>query len=323
MTRPAIKISSLRHEYAPGKKKKSPVRKAALDGIDFEVAAGEMFGLLGPNGSGKTTLFRILSTALFPTSGEVVMAGHNLRTEASLIREKMGVVFQSPCLDARLTVRENLIHQGYVFGLCGAGLKKRVDEMMENLKIEDYAQELAGSLSGGLKRRTELAKGLLHKPEILLLDEPSTGLDPGARMDLWRYLKSLREETGLTLLVTTHLMEEAEQCSRVGILQAGKLVRIGAPAELKREVRGDVISVRSRDAEKLKKAVLETFQLDARLIEDELQIEHAEGARFVARLVEAFPGMIESVTFRKPTLEDVFIHHTGHRFWNETEGVRP
>lgn len=322
MKSPVIQISGLRHEYTVSKRKKSPVRKAALDGLDFEVSAGEMFGLLGPNGSGKTTLFRILSTALFPSAGTVSIAGFDLKKDEAKIRERMGVVFQAPCLDARLTVRENLIHQGYVFGLFGDALKKRADEMMENLKIRDYAGELAGHLSGGLKRRTELAKGLLHKPEILLLDEPSTGLDPGARMDLWRYLKTLREETGMTLLVTTHLMEEAEHCTRVGILQAGKLVRIGTPEELKKEVRGDVISIRSRDCGSLKKALSETLHLEARLIEDELQIEHAEGARFITRLVETFPGMIESITFRKPTLEDVFMHHTGHRFWNEPEGAK-
>ncbi len=316
-----IQALNLRHEYPASKKRKSPVRKAALDGVSFEVMRGEMLGLLGPNGSGKTTLFRILSTALFPASGEVRIAGFDLRREAGKIRERIGIVFQSPSLDARLTVRENLVHQGYVFGLSGKALQTRCDEMLERLKLAEYAKELAGKLSGGLKRRTELAKGLLHKPEILLLDEPSTGLDPGARMDLWRYLSDLRRETGMTLLVTTHLMDEAEHCGRVVILQEGRLIRSGTPEELKKEVSGDVITVRSREPEELKASMSRAFGLEARLMDGELQFEHREGARFIAQLVEAFPGMIEAVTFRKPTLEDVFIHHTGHRFWNEPEGA--
>ncbi len=321
-TDPMIQASHLRHEYPASKRRKSPMRKAALDGVSFEVMRGEMFGLLGPNGSGKTTLFRILSTALFPTSGDIRIAGFDLRLEAGKIREKIGIVFQSPSLDAKLTVRENLVHQGYVFGLSGSALHARCDEMLERLKLTEYAKELAGKLSGGLKRRTELAKGLLHKPEILLLDEPSTGLDPGARMDLWRYLTDLRRETGMTLLVTTHLMDEAEYCGRVAILQEGHLIRSGTPEDLKKEVRGDVITVRSRAPEELKASLIRTLGLEARLMDGELQIEHKEGARFVAQLVETFPGMIEAVTFRKPTLEDVFIHHTGHRFWNEPEGAK-
>lgn len=314
-----IHAFQVRHMYKPSRRKGSLPAKAALEDVSFDVRAGEMFALLGPNGSGKTTLFRILSTALRPSSGEVRVAGFRLADEADRIREKLGIVFQAPGLDARLTIRENLIHHGYVFGLSGKALKDRADDMMRHLKILDRADDLCGSLSGGLKRRTELAKGLMHKPEILLLDEPSTGLDPGARIDLWRYLQELREQTGLTLLVTTHLMEEAEHCSRVAIMRSGRIVRAGSPDELKKELRGDVISVRSRDRDKLKSAIQEKFGLSARAIEEELQIEHAEGARFVTKLVEAFPGMIEAVTFRKPTLEDVFIHHTGHRFWNETE----
>ncbi|MBU3758933.1 MAG: ABC transporter ATP-binding protein [Candidatus Omnitrophica bacterium] len=313
----AIQADHVCHLYK-SRKRQGPSAPALQD-LCLHAERGEILGLLGPNGSGKTTLFRILSTALKPTSGEVRIAGLRLSERADEIRQKVGIVFQAPGLDAKLTVRENLLHHGYVFGLWGRALRQRADEMMTRLKIDSRADELCGTLSGGLKRRTELAKGLMHRPEILLLDEPSTGLDPGARLDLWRYLRELRAETGMTLVVTTHLMEEAEQASRVSILQAGRLVCSGRPADLKKDMGSDVVLVRSDEAETLQGAIRERFGLTAKLSGGELQIEHGEGARLVTQLAEAFPGKIQSVTFRKPTLEDVFLHHTGHRFWNGGE----
>jgi len=278
---------------------------------------------------GKTTLFRILSTSFAPTEGEVQAIGFDLKKSYHAVRSKLGVVFQSPSLDGKLTVRENLIHQGHLYGLKGAGLKNRVGEMLDRLGIRDREKVLVAKLSGGLKRRVELAKGLLHKPELLILDEPSTGLDPGARIDLWKYLSMLRERENVTVLVTTHLMEEAEQCDRVAILNHGKLIRLGEPDELKKEVGGDVVLVRTRNLRggglattpAFIKKIEEKFNLTPIVTNGSLQIEHEHGARFVAQLVEAFPGEIESVTFRKPTLEDVFVHHTGHRFWEEEAHV--
>ena len=191
--------------------------------------------------------------------------------------------------------------------------------MLSRLGIFDRSKDLVEKLSGGLKRRVELAKGLLHNPKILIMDEPSTGLDPGSRMDLWKYLKSLREKDGVTILVTTHLMEEADKCDRLGIMNEGKVVSVGTPAGLKSEIGGDVVLVKTSNIEELQRKVEEKFKIKTLAVEGGFQIEHPEGHRFVPDLVEAFPGELDSVTFHKPTLEDVFIHKTGHQFWEEND----
>ena len=291
--------------------------REALRDVNFSVARGEIFGLLGPNGGGKTTLFRILSTYFLPTSGQVSICGQDAVRERRLVRKKLGVVFQSPSLDGKLTVFENLIHQGHLYGLAGSALRSSVKEMLGRLGMEDRSKERVDKLSGGLKRRAELAKGLLHRPEVLILDEPSTGLDPGARIDLWKYLKNLRERENTTILVTTHLMEEAEHCDRLGILSHGQLVATGSPESLKQEIGGDVVIVTADDPTTLSRKIEEKFHVKSILMNGALQIEREKGARFITELVEAFPGMVNSVTFRKPTLEDVFVHRTGHKFWEE------
>ena len=291
--------------------------REALRDVNFSVARGEIFGLLGPNGGGKTTLFRILSTYFLPTSGQVSICGQDAVRERRLVRKKLGVVFQSPSLDGKLTVFENLIHQGHLYGLAGSALRSSVKEMLGRLGMEDRSKERVDRLSGGLKRRVELAKGLLHRPEVLILDEPSTGLDPGARIDLWKYLKNLRERENTTILVTTHLMEEAEHCDRLGILSHGQLVATGSPESLKQEIGGDVVIVTADDPTTLSRKIEEKFHVKSILMNGALQIEREKGARFITELVEAFPGMVNSVTFRKPTLEDVFVHRTGHKFWEE------
>jgi ABC-2 type transport system ATP-binding protein len=291
--------------------------REVLKGVSFAVAKKEIFGLLGPNGSGKTTLFRILSTRLRAASGQVVIAGDNLPKEQNKARTKMGVVFQSPSLDGKLTVAENLKHHGHLHGLTGGDLKRRIDEMMEKLGIRERSKELVEKLSGGLKRRVELAKSLLHDPSLLILDEPSTGLDPGARIDLWKYLKNLRDEKGMTILVTTHLMDEAEHCDRVAIMRRGQIVKIGNPTELKRRISGDIILIKAQNPEVLSASIRQKFGVNATVIDHMLQVEHDQGPEFIAKLAGAFSSEIESITFRKPTLEDVFVHETGHRFWDE------
>lgn len=290
--------------------------REVLKGLSFSVAKGEIFGLLGPNGSGKTTLFHILATVLRPAVGQVKIAGFSLAEEQK-IRETIGVVFQSPSLDGKLTVIENLKHHGHLYGIVGAALTTRITEMLERLGISERARERVDKLSGGLKRRVELAKALLHQPSILILDEPSTGLDPGARIDLWKYLKKLRDENKITILVTTHLMDEAEHCDRVAILNHGHIIKIGKPDELKRNISGDVILLKTPQPEALSAKVKAKFGSTSTVLEHTLQIEHEKGAEFIAKLAAAFPEDIESITCRKPTLEDVFVHETGHRFWEE------
>jgi ABC-2 type transport system ATP-binding protein len=313
---PVIAVQNLVHRYDG---------RAALDDVSFDVRPAELFGLLGPNGSGKTTLFRILSTLMIPTAGRALIMGFDAAKEPAALRRQIGVVFQAQSVDEKLTAYENLWHQGHLYGLHGPALKKRIMEILGRVGLADRAKELVETFSGGMARRVELAKGLLHHPSVLLLDEPTTGLDPGARRDLWQYLGILRDEERVSVIVTTHLMEEAERCDRLAILNEGKLVALGTPSALKQEIGGDVILLDvTADAESLAQRIGGKFSVDATVLEDhgrsnQIRIEMENGHRFITGLVEAFPGEIQAVSVSKPTLEDVFIHRTGHRFWSEAE----
>jgi len=277
---------------------------------------GEIFGLLGPNGGGKTTLFRILSTLLAPTAGRASIAGHDVVHEPQAVRQSIGVVFQSPSLDVKLTVRENMVHQGHLYGLHGNALDARIDEMLTRVAMRDREDARVETLSGGMRRRVDLAKGLLHRPALVLLDEPTTGLDPGARLDLWNYIAEARKRDGLSVLFTTHLMEDAERCDRLLIIDRGRIVALDTPDVLRDGVGGDVIVARTRDPEALAAAVRERFAEDATVVDGTLRIRRARGHEFVPLLFEAFPGQIEAVSVGKPTLEDAFIQRTGHRLWD-------
>jgi ABC-2 type transport system ATP-binding protein len=234
-----------------------------------------------------------------------------------IVRRMIGVTFQSPSLDPKLTVFENLKHQAHLYGLCGKPMRERIDELLARLGLADRRSDRAESLSGGLKRRVEIAKGLLHNPRLLLLDEPSTGLDPGARHDVWRYLSQLRDESGVTTLVTTHLMEEAEHCDRLGILDRGRLVASGTPDELRASVGGDCLTIQTEQADDLAARIEERFDVKPQRLGDSLRIEQEAGHELLRDLVAAFPNDIDSVSLGKPTLEDVFITRTGHRFWDD------
>jgi ABC-2 type transport system ATP-binding protein len=304
-----IQVQDLRHQYDT---------RVALNGVSFEVRAGEIFGLLGPNGSGKTTMFRILSTLMLPSAGRALICGLDVATNPNGVRRQIGVVFQSPSIDVKLTAEENLRHIGHLYGLSGAALTARVREMLGRVALADRANDYAETFSGGMQRRLEIAKGLLHRPSVLLLDEPTTGLDPGARRDLWQYLQELRDQ-GITIIVTTHLMEEAERCDRLAILSQGQLVALGTPTELKREIGGDVVLLEARDAESLAQRIRQRYGIDTAVLDGKVRLERESGHRFVTDVVEAFPGEIDAVSISKPTLEDVFIHRTGHRFWTEDQ----
>ncbi len=295
--------------------------REALAGIDFSVERGEIFGLLGPNGGGKTTLFRLLATLLPLQLGEVRLLGCDVASQAQAVRRRIGVTFQSPSLDGKLTVGENLRHQAHLYGRLGREASRRIEDLVGQLGLADRVNQLAGSLSGGLKRRVEIAKSLLHRPGLLLLDEPSTGLDPGARHDLWAYLTRLRIERQVTILVTTHLMDEAERCDRLGILDRGRLVALGTPDELRQSVGGDCLTIQSADPDELSRRITARFGVSTRRVGDALRIEREAGHELLRDLVAAFPGEITAVSLAKPTLEDVFIARTGHRFWDaEAEG---
>ena len=305
-----IELQALRHQYG---------ERIALAGVSFDVRQAEIFGLLGPNGSGKTTTFRILSTLMVPSGGRALIMGHDVAREPALVRRNIGVVFQAQSIDVKLSAEENLILVGHIYGLRGAALKKRVAEMLSRVGLADRAKEKAETFSGGMQRRLELAKGLLHHPFVLLLDEPTTGLDPGARRDLWQYLQVLRDEEGVTVLVTTHLMEEAERCDRLAIYANGSVVALGTPAELKQEIGGDVILLEAKDPDSLARRIEQRFALHPTVLDHRVRLEIVSGHRFVTDVVEAFPGEIDGVSVHKPSLEDVFIRRTGHRFWTDEE----
>ena len=300
-----IEVENLSHAYK---------KRQALDNVSFDVSCGEIFGLLGPNGSGKTTLFRILSTLMPIMSGTVRILGHDLATEVKAIRNLLGVVFQHPGLDAKLTVVENLRHHGHLYGLAGKTLRHRISELLERFEVSDRATDRVEVLSGGLQRRVEIAKALLHSPRVLLLDEPTSGLDVAVRRQLSEYLGMLAETEDILVLLTTHLLDDAEVCNRVGILDAGKLVALGEPDELKTQVGGDVILIESADCETLGTAIAERFGVSTVLTDSQLRIECKRGHEFVRDVVAAFPDEIQSVRFGKPTLADVFVKLTGNPF---------
>jgi ABC-2 type transport system ATP-binding protein len=305
-----ISVQNIVHRYES---------RTALDDVSFEVQPAELFGLLGPNGSGKTTLFRILSTLMVPTAGRALIMGFDAAKDPAGLRRQIGVVFQAQSVDEKLTAYENLWHQGHLYGLHGSALNARIKEILGRVGLLDRMKELVETFSGGMARRVELAKGLLHHPSVLLLDEPTTGLDPGARRDLWQYLQILRDEERVSVIVTTHLMEEAERCDRLAILNEGKLVALGTPTELKHEIGGDVIVLDATgNAESLAQRIHARFGVDATVMANRVRLEMENGHRFITEVVEAFPGEIQAVSVSKPTLEDVFIHRTGHRFWTDT-----
>lgn len=293
--------------------------RVALDELSLDIAEGELFAFLGPNGSGKTTLFRLLSTLIPLQQGQVSLLGLDLQKEADRVRQQLGVVFQAASLDKKLTIAENLKHQGRLYSLSGKELRQRQDETLAAVGLSERRNDLVETLSGGMRRRVELAKGLLHHPRVLLLDEPSTGLDPGARIDLWKYLAKLQAEQGITIILTTHLLDEAERADRLAILHEGKLGALDTAENLRASLGGDTITIQAADAQNLADDITTQFQCEVKLVDDQLRLEQSDGPAWIAKLMDAFPDRIRSITLGKPTLEDVFIDRTGHRFFGDIQ----
>jgi len=310
MTAPVLEVRELRHAYG---------ERIALGGISFEVAEGEIFTLLGPNGGGKTTLFRILTTLMAPGGGDARIFGHSILSGTAPIRKKIGVVFQEPSLDPKLTALENMIHHGHFYGMRGRPLRSEAMALLDTFGLKDRAGDLTETLSGGLRRRVELAKALLPGPALLFADEPSTGLDPGARLEFAAELQRLRAERGTTVVLTTHFMEEADRSDRVGILHEGNLVALGEPEKLKESVGGDVVVIQTPDPESLSGKLKERFGHEAQAVDGSVRIEIPRAHEFIPRVVETFPGEVKSLSFGRPTLEDVFIQKTGRKFWDAQE----
>lgn len=305
---PALSIRDVRYRYGENE---------AVRGVSFDVARGEVFALLGPNGSGKTTLFRLISTLVPLQQGEIDVLGISVRQHPAAVRGLIGVVFQSPSVDKKLTVLENLMHHGRLYGLGGRELKTQSLAMLERLGLSEKVKANVETLSGGQRRRVELAQAMLHSPKVLVLDEPATGLDPGARSDLWRYFATLTAE-GVTIVLTTHLLEEAERADRIGIMHQGQLAALDTPAALQASLGGDTLILRTADPEALATAIAARFPLTPTVVDGTVRLEHPSGHQLVPQLVDAFSSQIDAVTLGKPTLEDVFIARTGHRFFVES-----
>lgn len=304
----AIDVENVSHKFG---------EHVALDSITLQVMAGEMYGLLGPNGGGKTTLFRMLCTMLSPDHGSIHLLGKNAATGA--VRARIGVVFQHPSLDTRLTVLENLRHQGHLYGLKGRSLSQRIEEVLDMMALTDRAKDRVEVLSGGLQRRVELCKSLLHHPKILIFDEPCTGLDPGARRGFWDDLDILRRTYGTTLVLTTHFMEEAERCDRIGILDRGRLIAEGTPEALKRTVGCEVITLETRDSKSLQLQIEKVVGRDVQIIDGQVRIPCDDGQQLLAQLYPLLRENVQAMTLSVPTLEDVFVQRTGHGFQVEDQ----
>jgi len=302
----AIQFENLSYHYED---------RQALKHVGFEVYRGELFSLLGPNGSGKTTLFRLLSTLITPQQGRLRVFGNDVSSAADLVRHDLGVVFQTPGLDGKLTAFENLAVQSVMYGLSKREARARIAEVSEQLGVADRLQDKVDELSGGLRRRVELAKSLLHYPRLLIMDEPTTGLDPSARSDLWNYIRQLQESTGMTVFLTTHLLEEADHSDRIAILNEGEMVALNKPDILRSELGGDVMTIESQTPDLLLDLLSSEADLDARLIDGQIRITGQADLMLVSDLHSKYKSHIQQISVGKPSLEDVFIKRTGHRFW--------
>ena len=282
----------------------------AVDNIQLEVESGQIFGFLGPNGAGKSTTIKILATLLKPTSGKATVAGFDVLAAPNDVRRSIGLVFQDQSLDDRLTAQENLWFHAMLYDLPSSVFNSRVENVLGLVDLLDRRHSIVRTFSGGMKRRLEIARGLLHHPKVLFLDEPTLGLDPQTRNAIWKHVKALREEKGTTIFMTTHYMEEAEHCDNIGIIDHGKIQAVDSPAMLKRMIGGDKIIVSGDEllADDLKRA----YSVDVQKIGNEIHFQMKGGAEFVPKLVGDFAGRIKSIQVKEPSLEDVFLRLTGH-----------
>ena len=285
--------------------------RIALRELSFSIGEGCLFGLLGPNGSGKTTLFRLLSTLIPVQKGRLDICGHDVSTKQEEVRKQLGVTFQSPAVDVRLTVRENLSCHGRIYGLHGSLLRERLALMLERFGLADRASTLVGQLSGGLKRRVELAKGLMHSPRVLLLDEPTSGLDPRARQDFWDLVLNHVRGSGTTVVVATHLMSEAELCDQLLLLDQGQKVAEGSPVDLQSRLAGERLTLRMRDAAAVQAAVEKAVNAAVIVSGNQLSVRVNHPATQITILLNQFRNEILGLELTRPSLDDVFLELTG------------
>ena len=283
----------------------------AVRGVSFSVEPGEVFGFLGPNGAGKTTTINMLCTLAKPTSGSATVAGHDVATARDDVRRHIGLVFQDPTLDGYLTAEQNLKLHAELYGVESSLVAGRMRQVLEMVGLYERKDSVVGTFSGGMRRRLEIARGLMHSPRVLFLDEPTIGLDPQTRSSIWRYIHELREREEITIFMTTHYMDEAEFCDRIAIMDQGQIVALDTPAALKAQVGADRIRIETTDNEAAIAALQDTFGLDATISEGAVAFYVEEGAQFVPRLFNELDVAITSVNLSRPSLDDVFMSFTG------------
>jgi len=289
----------------------------AVDDISFTVNEGEVFGFLGPNGAGKTTTINILCTLLSPTAGAASIAGYECAKNPDEVRTAIGIIFQDTTLDAGLTAYENLKFHAYLYNLDRALTERRIDEMLDVVELQNRKHDLIKNFSGGMKRRLEIARGLLHYPHVLFLDEPTIGLDPQTRNTIWDFINTLRKKEKITVFMTTHYMEEAENCDRIAIMDHGKIIAKDTPARLKQMVHGDVITLATSNNELAQQEIQGTFGMEARMENGTLSLEAEKGDELIPRLIHGLSVTTLSVGLKKPTLNDVFLRLTGRTIRDE------
>ncbi|MBI3962128.1 MAG: ATP-binding cassette domain-containing protein [Deinococcus sp.] len=304
----AIEVHDLRKNF-----KEIP----AVKGVSFQIPPGEIFGFLGPNGAGKTTTINILCTLLTPTAGTALVAGHDVVRERDQVRRKIGIVFQDRALDERLTAFDNMQLHAILYNVPARELPKRIDAALATVELLDRKKSLVRTFSGGMKRRLEIARGLLHTPEVLFLDEPTVGLDPQTRRAIWDYIQKLHQKRGLTIFMTTHYMEEAEVCHRIAIIDHGKIIALDTPANLKRLVGGDVVILKTSDDAQAAAEIQSRFHLPVSPNGQGLRLEVEGGEQFIPTLIRDLPTTITSISLHRPTLEDVFVKLTGRAIREE------
>jgi len=283
----------------------------AVKGISFSVKEGEIFGFLGPNGAGKTTTINILCTLLKPTGGQAKVNGYDVIKERSQVRQSIGLVFQEPALDDYLTAEQNLRFHGYAYGIPKNVLEPRLKELLEMMELWDRRKGKINTYSGGMKRRLEIARGLLHHPRVLFLDEPTLGLDPQTRRRIWDYIHDLRKRENLAIFMTTHYMDEAENCDRIAIIDYGRTVALDTLEKLKDGIGGDVISVKTEDNEEAMRLLEGQYKLKPGIENGIISFTVPHGEEFLPKFVSGFPLRLLSIGLRRPTLEDVFLKLTG------------
>ncbi len=294
----------------------------AVDGVSFEVKEGETFGFLGPNGAGKTTTIKILCTLLRPSRGRAWISDFDVLKSAKEVRRSIGIIFQDPSLDDRLTAYENLKFHAIIYKVPRKERMSRINQVLEMAELEDRRNSLVRTFSGGMKRRLEIARGLLHEPKVLFLDEPTLGLDPQTRNRIWDYLHTLRRTKNITFFLTTHYMDEAENCDRIAIIDYGKIIALDTPDNLKRMVKGDIVTVRTQNDALAQRELGEKYQVSVQCDSSGLHFEMANGEEFVPQLVKNAEVPILAVSVRRPTLDDVFLKLTGREIRAENASDR-